>query len=125
MTHSISCPHCYIYCVSVIGLTPIATAQTTEKDTTAASLKRRTTFAKSYFGAYVLTLAGGSTQYPDQDSRETTPFGSQGNAHILLGETHFWGYADFFVAIPVATLNRFTTGDLQKVAYIQGVEMGF
>ena len=104
---------------------PIATAQTAEKDTTAASLKRRTSFAKSYFGADVLTLGGGSTHYMNQDNIETTRFGSHSNARVLLGGTHFWGHADFYVAIPVAALNRVATGDLQKVAYIQGVETGF
>ena len=115
-----------ILCASIsIGLMPIATAQTAEKDTTAASLKRRTSFATSYFGADVLTLAGGSTQYLNQGNIEATNFGSHSNARVLLGGTHFWGHADFYVAIPVATLNRVATADLQKVAYTQGVETGF
>lgn len=102
-----------------------AAAQTAEKDTTAESLKRRTSFAKSYFGVDVFTLAGGNTQYLEEGKLVSTNFGSRSSARILLGGTHFWGHADFYVAIPVAALNRPVVRGIQKVSYAQGVETGF
>jgi len=44
---------------------------------------------------------------------------------ILLGGTHFWGYADFYVSIPVARLGSQTPPELKSVFYGEGVETGF
>lgn len=46
-----------------------------------------------------------------------TPLGTEGNHRLLIGGTHFWGHADFYVAFPILA-----TGDERQRG---GVETGF
>ncbi|GHB52172.1 hypothetical protein GCM10007390_01010 [Persicitalea jodogahamensis] len=55
----------------------------------------------------------------------TANFGNQSSARIVIGGTHFWGHADFYVAFPIANLRFPAAESLQKVSYNQGVETGF
>lgn len=100
-------------------------AQTAEKDTTVERLKIRTSFAKSYFGIDAFTTTGGTTQYASQGTLQSVDFGGTTSPRILLGGTHFWGHADFYVAIPVAKFGKVIPKELSNVSYSEGVETGF
>ena len=65
-------------------------------------------FAQTYFGVQVDGLVG--TDTPD--------FGS---ARFLIGGTHFWQKADFYISIPLIT--RSLDGDDSE--YAEGVITGF
>lgn len=100
-------------------------AQTAEKDTTVERLKIRTSFAKSYFGIDAFSTTGGSTQYAAQGGLNSVDFSGTTSPRIILGGTHFWGYADFYIAIPVAKLGNRVPTELQNISYTEGVETGF
>jgi len=100
-------------------------AQTAEQDTTVARLKVRTSFAKSYFGLDAFTTTGGTTQYATQSGLQSVNFSGTTSPRILLGGTHFWGHADFYVAIPFARFGKKIPNGLRNVSYSEGVETGF
>jgi outer membrane protein W len=100
-------------------------AQTAEKDTTVERLKIRTSFAKSYFGIEAFTTTGGTTQYASQGGLQSVDFSGTVSPRIVLGGTHFWGHADFYVAIPVAKIGKVIPKELSNVSYSEGVETGF
>ncbi|TAE32933.1 MAG: hypothetical protein EAZ91_03475 [Cytophagales bacterium] len=102
-----------------------AKAQTAEKDTTLERVKIRTSFAKSYFGVDGFSTSGGTTQYATPTGLQTVSFSGTTSPRILLGGTHFWGHADFYVAIPVARLGGEAPAGLKSVFYGEGVETGF
>lgn len=102
-----------------------ANAQTAEKDTTLERVKIRTSFAKSYFGIDAFSTSGGTTQYATPTGLQTVSFSGTTSPRILLGGTHFWGHADFYVAIPVARLGSQAPAGLKSVFYGEGVETGF
>lgn len=99
--------------------------QTAEKDTTVERLKIRTSFAKSYFGVDAFTTTGGTTQYAAQGGLQSVDFSGTTSPRILLGGTHFWGHADFYISIPVAKLGKITPKELNNLSYSEGVETGF
>ncbi|MBB3836337.1 outer membrane protein W [Runella defluvii] len=101
-----------------------AYAQTAEKDTTVERLKVRTSFAKSYFGIDAFTTTGGTTQYLTPNGLSSVDFGGTTSPRILLGGTHFWGHADFYVSIPVAQFGKKIPAELANVSYNEGVETG-
>lgn len=99
--------------------------QTAQKDTTVERLKIRTSFAKSYFGLDAYTTMGGTTQYTTQGSLQSVGFSGTASPRILLGGTHFWGHADFYIAIPIAKFGKVIPNELSNVSYSEGVETGF
>ncbi|MCC6461162.1 MAG: hypothetical protein IT260_11865 [Saprospiraceae bacterium] len=57
---------------------------------------------------FLPTQPGNTT--PGELERRT--LGPHGESRFLLGGTHFWGHADFYLAVPLATFNRegYSTG---------------
>lgn len=75
-------------------------------------------FAQLTLGASS-TLRMGSSQYQTNDAGTSQPavMGTEGNHRLLIGGTHFWGHADFYVAFPILS-----TGDRRQKG---GIETGF
>jgi outer membrane protein W len=103
-----------------------ASAQTAEKDTTLESLKRRTDFAKMYIGIDGYQSTGGTTQYRTTSGLQPASFAGTVSPRILWGATHFWGHADFYIAIPVMNrqLSQTLPGGLRATSFVEGVETG-
>ncbi len=95
-----------------------ATAQVyTEKQT-------RHRFAQLNLGLDYQTSLGGTTNYLDSEGNlNSLDLTSLGKPRIIIGGTHFWGHADFYIAIPVASpiLNQ----ENQRIDYLVGVETVF
>lgn len=75
-------------------------------------------FAQITLGASSTFRIGGS-QLQTNDPQQTVPpaLGTEGNHRLLIGGTHFWGHADFYVAFPLLT-----SGDSRQQG---GVETSF
>ncbi len=76
-------------------------------------------FAEMYVGADMRFFPGAGTQskiISEDGSLKNRELDDYAGNRILIGATHFWGHADFFVAIPVA---RF-----KEAALSTGVETG-
>ena len=101
-----------------IVLSNVATAQVyTEKQT-------RHRFAQLTLGADYQMSMGGTTSYLDANG--TIQSFSLERAHrprFLIGGTHFWGHADFYIALPLSypSLEK----DSQTSTYSSGVETVF
>lgn len=99
-------------------------AQTAEKDTTVERLKIRTSFAKSYFGIDAFSTTGGTTEYATPTGLNSVNFSGTTSPRLLIGGTHFWGHADFYVSIPVAQFGKKIPAELNGLSYSEGVETG-
>jgi len=75
-------------------------------------------FAQLTLGASS-TWRMGASQFQTNDPTIAQPaaWGTEGNHRLLIGGTHFWGHADFYVAFPILT-----TGDKRQKG---GIETGF
>lgn len=75
-------------------------------------------FAQMTLGASS-TFRMGNSQFQSPGSASTLPgsLGTEGIHRLVVGGTHFWGHADFYVAFPILG-----TGDLRQRG---GVETGF
>jgi len=101
-------------------------AQTAEQDTTIERLKRRTDFAKMYIGLDYYRTTGGTTQFMGSNGVQTATFAGTVSPRVLLGATHFWGHADFYIAIPVSQQQlpgNLPTG-LRAMSFVEGLESG-
>jgi outer membrane protein W len=66
-------------------------------------MTRRTSFAKMYLGTDIQMQTGGNVQYIDtKGSVANADFGNTFTPRFIIGGTHFWGHADFYVAFNVA-----------------------
>ena len=81
-------------------------------------------FAQLNFGVDVETNLGGSTSFlSPTGSIEQIDLQSTIKPRLLIGGTHFWGHADFYIAIPIGfpTLEE----QQQEIQYLRGVETVF
>ncbi len=113
-----------VFLLILVAMTMVK-AQTAEKDTTIERIKIRTSFAKSYFGLDAFSTLGGNTQYATPTGLQTVSFSGTTAPRILLGGTHFWGHADFYVAFPVVRLGSQAPAELKSLFYNEGIETGF
>lgn len=81
-------------------------------------------FAQLNFGLDAQLSSAGNTKYLDAEG-EIQPLilQPQIRPRIIIGGTHFWGHADFYLAIPLT--NPKTNKQNQTVACYSGVETGF
>ncbi len=81
-------------------------------------------FAQLNLGLDIQSGFGGSTKYFDaQGSIQTLSLGSNFSPRFLIGGTHFWGHADFYIAIPLYSSN--IKKENQEVTALRGVETVF
>lgn len=81
-------------------------------------------FAQLNLGADLLSGFGGSTKYIDlQGKTQAINLSSAYTPRFLIGGTHFWGHADFYIAIPLfsSTLKE----NNQVISAHRGVETVF
>ncbi|MEQ8807613.1 MAG: hypothetical protein RIE59_00980 [Imperialibacter sp.] len=81
-------------------------------------------FAQMNLGLDYQTNFGGKTAYIDADgNRKSLALGQLHKPRFLIGGTHFWGHADFYIAIPLysPTFKK----ENQVVNYLSGVETVF
>lgn len=81
-------------------------------------------FAQLNIGLDYQVSLGGSTQFFNTEGTlENLSFSSLGRPRILIGGTHFWGHADFYISIPLLypTLNE----NNQGILFSSGVETVF
>ena len=104
--------------VVLIGITHLCYSQVyTEKQT-------RHRFAQLNLGLDFQSSFGGSTKYLDeQGSTQSLNLSNSYAPRFLIGGTHFWGHADFHVAIPMfsSTMKK----NNQEVTALRGVETVF
>ena len=78
-------------------------------------------FAQLTLGLDYQTNFGGSTQYLNrQNQLQSLDFDPLHKARFIIGGTHFWGHADFYLAIPLG--NPVLQSDRQEVSFLSGVE---
>ena len=101
-------------------------AQTAEQDTTLARMTRRTSFAKMYLGTDLQLQTGGNVQYVNNKGGiSATDFGNTFTPRFIIGGTHFWGHADFYVAFNVAkAFGQTLLNDMLKQKLGRGAELG-
>lgn len=81
-------------------------------------------FAQLNLGGAYQTNAKGNTRYlGEQGGIQTMDLGSLHNARFLIGGTHFWGHADFYISIPM--LGPAWQKNGQEIFYTSGVETAF
>lgn len=81
-------------------------------------------FAQLNLGVDFQSSFGGSTKYLDpQGNLQTLNLTSSYSPRFLIGGTHFWGHADFYIGIPLtsSTLKK----NNQEVIALRGVETVF
>ncbi len=82
--------------------------------------KTRHRFAQMTIGMDTkISLGSNAHSYRINENNEIVKFDldNQYSSRIIIGGTHFWGHADFYIAIPIASWN--TSG------FSEGVETGF
>ncbi len=81
-------------------------------------------FAQINFGLDVQSGFGGTTKFLDAQG-DIRPLNLEHNfsPRILIGGTHFWGHADFYIAIP--TYSSVQKKENQEVLPVRGVETVF
>ncbi len=81
-------------------------------------------FAQLNLGIDVQTNIGGKTTFLNaQGLKQSMELGQLTKPRFLIGGTHFWGHADFLIAIPLS--NAKFTGDNQEINAQTGVETLF
>jgi len=81
-------------------------------------------FAQLNLGVDYQTSIGGKTTFLDaQGLKQSLDLGQLGKPRFLIGGTHFWGHADFLIAIPLG--NPKLTKENQEVNAQTGVETLF
>jgi outer membrane protein W len=116
-----------IWLIASFVLVSLSTlAQTAEKDTTIERLKRRTDFAKMYVGIDGYQTTGGTTHYRTASGLQPASLAGTVSPRIVWGATHFWGHADFYIAIPVLNkqLSQTLPGGLRGTSFVEGAETG-
>lgn len=102
----------------LVGITQLCYAQVyTEKQT-------RHRFAQLTLGIDFQSSFGGSTKYLDaQGNTRSLNLTNSYSPRFLIGGTHFWGHADFYIAIPsfYSTVQK----NNQQIAALRGVETVF
>lgn len=108
--------YCHLLLFFLLG-SALSAQVYTEKQT-------RHRFAQLNLGVAYQTNAKGSTRYlGDQGGIETMDLGPLHNARFLIGGTHFWGHADFYISIPL--LGSAWQENGQEIFYTSGVETAF
>ena len=102
----------------LLGLGIICQAQVfVEKQT-------RHRFAQLNLGLDVEMTLGGQTQYLNAEDRLLTlDLNNTFRPRFLIGGTHFWGHADFYIAIPLLYPSEETEN--QVIQHLRGVETAF
>jgi hypothetical protein len=78
-------------------------------------------FAQMTTGFDFQTSIGGQTHYIDaQGAVQSLEISPLPKARLLIGGTHFWGHADFYIAIPLFT-SVLNTQE-QEIVFSSGVE---
>lgn len=81
-------------------------------------------FAQLNLGIDINSSFGGSSQYINSlGNEESLELGHLQKPRIVIGGTHFWGHADFYIAIPL--FSPAFDSQNQKVFYDTGVETVF
>ena len=81
-------------------------------------------FAQMTLGLDVQANFGGTSYFlNDEGIVEEFSFPNQSRTRFIIGGTHFWGHADFYVAIPL-TNSSFVEKN-QAVTFFSGAETGF
>lgn len=81
-------------------------------------------FAQLNLGADLQASLGGSTSFIDrQGETNSMSLASSYKPRFLIGGTHFWGHADFYIAIPL--IKSPYKQNNQEVSYNSGVETVF
>jgi hypothetical protein len=81
-------------------------------------------FAQLNLGLDVQSSSSGSTKYIDTEGNvQSLTLNPQYRPRFIIGGTHFWGHADFYIAIPLT--NPKIEKDNQTVFCYSGVETGF
>jgi len=81
-------------------------------------------FAQLNMGLDWETNFGGHTNYLDKAGNiKTTKLSSTYTPRFVIGGTHFWGHADFYIAIPLSSPK--IAADNQEIQYLRGVETAF
>lgn len=81
-------------------------------------------FAQLTLGLDVQSSFGGSTQYLDANNNlQSLDLANSISPRFLIGGTHFWGHADFYIAIPVYLQSSKQAN--QEITAFRGVETVF
>lgn len=80
-------------------------------------------FAQMTVGVEYQMSTGGQAVFFNDGNRQELPLGNLGGPRLLIGGTHFWGHADFYVALPITT-SRFSQNE-NEVSFLVGGETGF
>lgn len=86
--------------------------------------KTRHRFGEMHLGFDYRSSLGGSTKFIDSQGQiQSLDLDSSGGPRFIIGGTHFWGHADFYVAIPFV-FDRYNKQN-QTILQTPNVETGF
>ena len=86
--------------------------------------KTRHRFGEMHLGISYQTSLGGSTSFFNrQGALQGLDLNTAGSPRFVIGGTHFWGHADFYVAIPF-TFNQYRKEN-QTILHTANAETGF
>lgn len=106
-----------LFCIVLFYSLVINAQVYTEKQT-------RHRFAQLNIGMDVQSAASGNTKYIDKEGNvQSLILNPQYRPRFIIGGTHFWGHADFYIAIPLT--NPKIEKENQTVFCYSGVETGF
>ena len=89
-------------------------------------LKKRFAFANMYFGLEGFSTLNGSAPILNQDNTtSSTNFKGYTVPRLVWGGTHFWGYADIYVAFPLGGYKKPVPTGLDAMDFNLGVETAF
>ena len=107
----------YLVCLLLMSISNYLYSQVyTEKQT-------RHRFAQLTLGIDVQSSFGGNTKYFDTQGIQSLELNNSISPRFIIGGTHFWGHADFYIAIP--TVRNSLRQEGQAIQAIRGVETVF
>ena len=81
-------------------------------------------FAQLALGLDYVTSIGGQSRFVGPSGTlENFDLQSTGSPRIILGGTHFWGHADFYIAFPIGNSSYST--DSQELLHLSSIETVF
>lgn len=88
-------------------------------------LRKSTSFAWTTFGADLLTLGGGNTDYQSPEGTvRATSLSPTTIPRLTIGGIHFWGHADFYVSFPLPIRWSSRPDAFSVLRYTHGIETG-
>lgn len=111
---------------ALVLISGLALAQSRDTVYSQTYLDKSTRFAWTTFGADLLSLSGGTTDYLDgMGNDQTTDWRGNVTPRLTMGGIHFYGHADFYVTFPLNWISMGKEpGEFSQFIHESGIETG-